>query len=208
MSMLTPPGMGGKYKITGNAYPRMRRPPKRRRRILAAVASLVVLSVIGWGTLELVDVFGGHHEANAAAGEKCRKSAAAPDRAAKALPRASTITVNVYNATSRSQLAKHTADQLKKRGFRIGKVDDAPARYDKKVDESALLLAGPRGSAALSVVGAHFSGERTSTDQRKDDSVDVMIGKSYKQLEPPKAATSTLAALAKPAPALTPSSCH
>lgn len=26
MSMLTPPGMGGKYRITGDKYPRMRRP--------------------------------------------------------------------------------------------------------------------------------------------------------------------------------------
>ncbi len=45
MSMLTPPGMGGKYRITGDAFPRMRRPRKRRRLVLAGVGAVVALGL-------------------------------------------------------------------------------------------------------------------------------------------------------------------
>jgi LytR cell envelope-related transcriptional attenuator len=210
MSMLTPPGMGGKYKVTGTAYPRMRRPPKRRRRILVGIGALLVLSVLGWGTLELIDVFDGHHEASAASGSKCRAAlkTARARSGRTAVPAASSITVNVYNATPRPLLAKHTAAALKKRGFKIGKVGDAPKKYDKKVTQSALLVGGPHAKAALSVLGAYLTGERSATDQRKDGSVDLMIGKAYKHLDPEKQATKALAALNKPAAAATPKVCH
>ncbi|MGO4755049.1 LytR family transcriptional regulator, partial [Streptomyces sp. 2MCAF27] len=59
MSMLTPPGMGGKYRITGNRYPRMRRPRGRRRLVFAAMGTVVALGLVGWGTLQLIDVFSG-----------------------------------------------------------------------------------------------------------------------------------------------------
>jgi LytR cell envelope-related transcriptional attenuator len=207
MSMLTPPGMGGKYKVTGTAYPRMRRPPRRRRRILVGIGALLVLSVLGWGTLELIDVFDGHHQASAAGGSKCRAAVRAKT-ARPTLPAASSITVNVYNATPRALLAKHTAAALKKRGFRIGKVGDAPAKYDKKVAQSALLVGGPHGKAALSVLGAYLAGERSVTDHRTDGSVDLMIGKGYKRLEPKKTTAKSLAALTKTTPATTTKACR
>ena len=59
MSMLTPPGMGGKYRITGDRYPRMSRPRSRRRLVFTAFGSVLALGLVGWGTLQLIDVFSG-----------------------------------------------------------------------------------------------------------------------------------------------------
>ena len=132
MSMLTPPGMGGQYRITGDKYPRMRRPRRRRRLVLAVVASVTALGLVGWGTLQLIDVFTGDEDQAAAAGPKadCASRLSPSPRAsgpagksgasAKGFPEPGRITVNVLNATPRAGLAKETADELKKRGFRIG----------------------------------------------------------------------------------------
>lgn len=240
MSMLTPPGMGGKYKITGSAYPRMRR-PRRRRRFLTAVALLLSVGVLGWGSLELVDIFTGGDKADAAQKPECEtadtagspgspvapRGSASPATTRKAeqagtgssakpttptgsakpvlhglpgLPEAGSITVNVYNATPRTGLAAKVSDELKKRGFKIGKVDNAPARYDKKVKETAVLVAGPQADKALTVLGAHLPGTRSVQDKRKDTSVDLMIGKAYKNLDTPQAARKALTKLVKPSP--------
>jgi hypothetical protein len=120
MSMLTPPGMGGKYRITGDKYPRMRRGRSRSRLVLAVVASVAVIGLIGWGTLQLIDVFTGGGKATAAGSgaAACTKrpsaSAGPASKPADAkLPAPAQIKVNVLNATPRGGLAKETADELK-----------------------------------------------------------------------------------------------
>jgi len=66
--MLTPPGLKGKqYRITGTAYPRLRRPHQRRRHVLLAVAGVLTLSVLTWGTVQLVGIFSGSRHTAAAA---------------------------------------------------------------------------------------------------------------------------------------------
>ncbi|MET9426352.1 MULTISPECIES: LytR C-terminal domain-containing protein [unclassified Streptomyces] len=211
MSMLTPPGMGGKYRITGNAYPRMRRPRRRRRIVLAAVAAVVTLGLAGWGTLQLIDVFGGGGSGpggtkrTTAAGAACkpRKSPAAVVRVPL---QPAQITVNVYNATPRAGLAKTTADELKKRGFAIGKVGNAPAAYDKKVPGAGLLLgAADATKGAFPVLGTQLKGAALKTDARQTADVDLIIGTAFTALTPPQDATAALTALSRPAPA--PSGC-
>ncbi|MFD9794346.1 LytR C-terminal domain-containing protein [Streptomyces sp. NPDC059070] len=204
MSMLTPPGMGGKYRITGDKYPRMRRPRRRGRLLLAAVAAVVALGLIGWGTIQLIDVFGGSDDTkkDTAAKHACAPSAA-PSTATAAgagLPRPAQITVNVYNATPRGGLAKETADELKKRGFAIGKVGNAPAEYDKKVSGNGILLGAPgaaRGS--FSVLGAQLKGASQKTDARTTADVDLILGSAFQALDSAQQATAALASLAKPA---------
>jgi hypothetical protein len=198
MSMLTPPGMGGKYRITGDKYPRMRRPRHRRRYVLAALAAVVALGLAGWGTLQLIDVFTGDgRKANAAD----RKPDCAPSTApVKALPKPGQIKVNVYNATPRSGLAKATADELKKRGFTVGKVGNAPAAYDKKVPGAAVLLGAPTAAdGSLRVLGTQLKGATPKTDARKTPDVDLIIGTAFKTLNVPKEAEQALAGLAAPA---------
>lgn len=203
MSMLTPPGMGGKYRITGDVYPRMRRPHRRRRIILAAAASVVVLGAAGWGTLQLVDVFSGDEGTKTTAGKQtdCKPVAKATTPPAATLPKPGQITVNVYNATPRSGLAKTTADELKKRGFKIGKVGNAPAAYDKKVPGAGLLLGAPTATKGVfPVLGTQLKGATTKTDTRGTADVDLIIGTAFKTLSPKATADAALVALTKPAP--------
>ncbi|MEU0660235.1 MULTISPECIES: LytR C-terminal domain-containing protein [Streptomyces] len=204
MSMLTPPGMGGKYRITGNAYPRMRRPRRRRRIVVAALAAVVALGLAGWGTLQLIDVFGGgsaDSRARTTAGPGC-KPRKVPVTPVHVPLKPAQITVNVYNATPRAGLAKTTADELKKRGFAIGKVGNAPAAYDKKVPGTGMLLGAPGAREnAFPVLGTQLKGATLKMDARATADVDLIIGTAFKALTPPKDATAALTALAKPAPA-------
>ncbi|WP_128984923.1 LytR C-terminal domain-containing protein [Streptomyces roseicoloratus] len=204
MSMLTPPGMGGKYRITGDVYPRMRRPRRRRRIVLGAAAAVLVLGAAGWGTAQLIDVFsGGEEKTTTAAGRPDCKPApkATAEPAAATLPKPAQITVNVYNATPRSGLAKATADELKKRGFVIGKVGNAPAAYDKKIPGTGLLLGSPGATkGTFSVVGTQLKGATTKVDARTTADVDLIIGTAFKTLDPKAAADAALVALTKPKP--------
>ncbi|MCS0635094.1 LytR C-terminal domain-containing protein [Streptomyces sp. LP05-1] len=211
MSMLTPPGMGRKYRVTGTVYPRMRRPPRRRRLLLAALAAVLVLGLGGWGTVQLVDLFAGDgsRTVRAAAPAACEpKKPAAPVRPAVALPPPGQITVNVYNATPRAGLAKATADELKKRGFAIGKVGNAPVALDKKVPGTGLLLGGTEAvQGAFPVLGTQLKGALTRTDTRPTADVDLVIGTAFQALTPPKDATVALTALTRPKPLPEPSGC-
>jgi hypothetical protein len=193
--------MGGKYRITGDKYPRMR-PPRRRARLVAAVvASVAVLGLIGWGTLQLIDVFTGGKKASAAGPKTdCHPKA---DTAAqvKALPKPGQITVNVYNATERTGLAKSTADELKKRGFKIGDVGNAPGEFDKKVKSAGILL-GPAAArnTSLQVLATQLAGAEQRTDARKGADLDLILGDGFKGLDKPAAAEQALTRLSAPAP--------
>ncbi|MEV5599875.1 LytR C-terminal domain-containing protein [Streptomyces sp. NPDC052299] len=198
--------MGGKYRITGDKYPRMRRPRRRSKVVLATIASVVALGLAGWGTLQLIDVFTGGDKTASAADrtEPCPSPKAS--KPAKVLPQPAKITVNVYNATTRGGLAKSAADELKKRGFKIGEVGNATAAYDKKVPGTGILLGAPAAAdSTFPVLGAQLPGATTKTDARKNGEVDLIIGKKFTAFSKPQAAAAALSALTKPAPA--PSSC-
>ncbi len=203
MSMLTPPGMGGQYKITGDRYPRMRPARRRGRLAFAGVAGIAVLGVLGWGTLQLIDVFTGGDKASAAGAAGCAKPArasAAP--AAVVLPKPGQVTVNVYNATTRSGLAQKTADELKKRGFRVGEVTNAPEQYDKKVKGTGLLLGqGAALKSSLTVLGTQLPGAEHRADAaRKNATVDLIIGDRFAGLAKHTDADTALARLTAPQP--------
>ncbi len=207
MSMLTPPGMGGQYRITGDKYPRMRRPRRRGRLAVLVVASVTALGVLGWGTLQLIDVFtGGGKEASAAGPKADCGTRATPSAAASAstaaLPEPSRITVNVLNATPVSGLAKKTADELKKRGFKIGDVGNATKEYDKKIKGTGILL-GPSAAlhTSLPVLATQLSDAELRTDAaRKGTEVDLILGTAFKELTTKADADRALAALTKPKP--------
>ncbi|NGO68099.1 LytR C-terminal domain-containing protein [Streptomyces boncukensis] len=215
MSMLTPPGMGGQYRIKGDRYPRMRRSRGRGKIISAAVAAVVALAVLGWGTLQLIDVFsGGDDDTGSAAGGRVRpadcatpsaSAAQAGGRTAK-LPAPGAFKVNVLNATTRGGLAQSTADALKKRGFKIGKVGNAPRGLDKKVKASGVLVGAPGGDATarLKVLGTQLAGADTKRDARRANDVDLVLGDDFTKLTKKSAAAKALAHLRKPAPAPSP----
>ncbi|MBL1096401.1 LytR C-terminal domain-containing protein [Streptomyces sp. 205] len=208
--------MGGKYRITGERYPRMRRPRGRRRLVIAALGSAVVLGLVGWGTLQLIDVFSGGDgdTVRTARGttdckrDQRREEHPRTGRTAASLPEPADITVNVYNATPRSGLAKDTADELKKRGFKIGKVGNAPSAYDKKVKAAGILLGAPDATkGAFHVLGTQLDGAETKNDARRGKDVDLIIGSGFKDLVKQKDADKAMATLAKPEPAPSGSPC-
>ncbi|MFD7553055.1 MULTISPECIES: LytR C-terminal domain-containing protein [unclassified Streptomyces] len=214
MSMLTPPGMGGKYRVTGAAYPRMSRKRSRRRIVFAVLGSVLALALLGYGALQLIDVFQGDTAKRnaAAAAEDCKKKAAAAaakgapaaasPKPAVALPQPGEITVNVYNATPRAGLAKAVGDELQKRGFVIGKVGNAPADFDKKVTGAGILLGSPStDKAAYSVLGAQLAGATQQTDTREGADIDLILGDAFTELTAKAEADKALALLANPAPA-------
>ena len=244
MSMLTPPGLKGKqYRITGTAYPRLARPNLRRRYTVFGVLSVMVLAILGWGSVQLFGVFGGG-KADAAAlacGTKATASpsagasgaagpapsgsagasgAAAPSGTAAAVaasfahlttghvPQPSTITVNVYNATDRVGLASQTAALLKKRGFVIGKIGNAPAALQHKVLGTAQVTGNKAAAARMTVVGSEVVGAKPSTDLRKDASVDLVLGNGFSgALTTPLQSTQILTLAAKPVAAPSPGHC-
>ncbi|MFJ3909941.1 LytR cell envelope-related transcriptional attenuator [Streptomyces sp. 2132.2] len=215
MSMLTPPGMGGKYRVTGAAYPRMSRPRRRRRIVLTVLGAVLGLALLGYGSVQLMNVFrgeGGSGKHQSAAGKDCATpkpragaAAAASPAAAKpaaALPQPGEITVNVYNATPRAGLAKAVGDELKKRGFTIGKVGNAPADFDKKVPGTGILLGSPTtDKAVFAVLGTQLEGDTQQTDAREGTDVDLILGDAFKELSPKEAADKELYLLANPQPA-------
>ncbi|MEO3752745.1 LytR C-terminal domain-containing protein [Streptomyces sp. B6B3] len=223
MSMLTPPGMGGrKYRITGNRYPRMRRRPRRGRVVLGALAVFTLIGLLSYGTLQLVDVFtadeesgGGPATAAGASrpGPDCQPAAEPERTLPEELPEPKTITVNVYNATKRTGLAQQTADALAERGFVIGEVDNAPASLDGKVAEPGLLLASSAAeeSGALAVVGAQLDGAETGEPKPKGGAaeIDLVIGSDFTELRTPREADERLVELQTPdeTPATTPETC-
>lgn len=206
MSMLTPPGMGGQYQIRGDKYPRMRRPRRRGRLVVLALASVTALGVAGWGTLQLFDVFTGGGNPASAVGVKTgcvTKASPSPSPSPRAaLPEPGRITVNVLNATTKPGLAKKTADELKKRGFKIGDVGNAAAEYDKKVKGTGVLL-GPASSlkTSLPVLGTQLAdAERRTEASRKGVEIDLIIGDAFTRLTAEADAGRALAALNEPAP--------
>ncbi|MGA5140962.1 LytR C-terminal domain-containing protein [Streptomyces azureus] len=198
--------MGGKYRIKGNKYPRMRRPRRRGRLVVLVASSAAVLGMGGWGMWQLVGVFtgGGTKVSAVGSGTDCApETKASPSPSAKPLPEPRAITVNVLNATTRSGLAKKTADELKKRGFKIGDVGNATKQYDKKVKGPGMLL-GPASAldTSLPVLGTQLPGaERRTEAARKGVAVDLVIGDGFKELAKKPDADRALTKMARPQPA-------
>jgi hypothetical protein len=129
------------------------------------------------------------------------KPSATPSRVALPLP--STITLNVYNATTRKGLARSTSVELGARGFRISKVANDPSK--KIIAASAEIRYGPAGAVNAKVVAAQVIGAVLVPDHRKDASVDFVVGDGYVALSTPQEAAAALSAV--PSPTATASPC-
>lgn len=220
MSMLTPQGLKGKqYRITGNSYPRLGRPPRRSRKVLALIGSLLALALIGLGGVQLVDIFSGKNRSGTAqacaspAATVSGKPLAAPDAApgapsappsSTAVPQPAAVTVNIYNATAKSGLAARTAEEFKKRGFTIGKVGNAPANVEKLPTTTVQVISGPAGLGGATLLAAQVTGATKTADTRVDPSVDVVVGDAFTTLLEPAAAAEALAVATKPSPTPSP----
>ncbi|MGC0422247.1 LytR C-terminal domain-containing protein [Embleya sp. AB8] len=193
MSMLTPRGMGGQYKITGKLYPRMTRRRRRAPVVIAIVVGLVVLATAGWGVYHFTSDNG-----SKAAACPSPSASAPPATPAAPLPEPKTITLNVYNATKRTGLAKTVADALKARGFTIGKITNDP--LNQQIPATAEIRHGFPGSTPAKVVAAQVAASTEKEDQRTDASVDLVIGEAWTDLATPEAVAAILSPPPPPPP--------
>lgn len=108
------------------------------------------------------------------------------------------VKVNVYNATQRRGLASAVATQLKKRGFKVGKVSNDPLK--RTVTGLAEVRASTTGADAARTVVAQVGQVVLVPDQRKDASVDLVLGATFKALVPPAAAAAAVTPTPSPRP--------
>ncbi len=101
---------------------------------------------------------------------------------AGALPvAANQITVNVYNGTPTSGLAKTTSDALVARGFLPGMTLNAGP-----FDGTARIAFGPTGIAQALTLAAHVDDPEFLLDARADATVDITLGSAFAALKAPE----------------------
>lgn len=196
MSMLTPPGSGA-------------RKPVRRgvgRAPVGTLALMVVLTVGLAGTAWWISRGDPGADVVATTRPGCPTPGPPP-----AVGPPGAIRLNVYNATERRGLATRVAAQLRRRGFRVERVDDDPLR--RTVRGAAEVRFGPAGARPARTVVAQLapSGQvgaaaevGSAPDKRRGGSVDLVLGTAFAGLRPPAEA----AAAAQPTPQPVPSGCR
>jgi NAD(P)H-hydrate repair Nnr-like enzyme with NAD(P)H-hydrate epimerase domain len=167
-----------------------------RVRALAIVAVLVIAAVVL--TIVTVD---GDKQTHASYLSNC--PAKAIPVVVKPLPERNEITIKVWNAGASAGDATSVAEDLRHRGYSVEKVgpkDNKPA-----ISGVADIYYGPNTVAAAQVVRAEFL--MTTTDQNqnmkfniksKSKVVDVLIGKSFRQLGATTEVNQAIAALGSP----------
>jgi hypothetical protein len=97
-------------------------------------------------------------------------------------PIPSEVTVNVYNTTYKTGLAKVVADELKGRSFKIKEVANDPLKTMQM--GTALIRYGEEGDLAAQLLQGHVAGAQLLKDTRAGATVDLVIGNSYTALVP------------------------
>ncbi|HWH00590.1 MAG TPA: LytR C-terminal domain-containing protein [Pilimelia sp.] len=113
------------------------------------------------------------------------------------LPEPKEVKINIFNATSNSGLAQQVAEDFRNRQFQVKKVSNSK----KAVQEVAVLRYGPKAYGAGHLLRSYFLDEAVEQydKNRKDDTVDVIIGTGFQQLGTTTEVNQSVAALGKPA---------
>jgi hypothetical protein len=115
-------------------------------------------------------------------------------------PKPAGISVSVYNATSRRGLAATVAKATAGRGFKIKEVSNDPLK--KTVKGVAEIRYGPEGLSSAKVLAKHFPGAALLADKREGDTIDLVLGNTYKAIGPVPVAPVPTATL-RPCPTVT-----
>lgn len=146
---------------------------RKRRRIRGPITLLLLL-----GLLSAVGYFGWNAVVNSQP-SGTEPVCSSPGADGRQRISSNQVVVNVFNAGSVQGLARETADQLRKRGFRIGEV--ATEETETRVDN--VLVRGRSVEAPeVQLVLAQLEGERPVGDNREDSSVDIVLGDRFKGL--------------------------
>ncbi len=93
------------------------------------------------------------------------------------LPKPSAITINVYNATQKSGLARKTSSQLRTNGFAILAVSNDP--LNKTIPGVAEIRYGKKGAANAKLLSFYLPAATLVLDKRTDATVDVVLGETF-----------------------------
>jgi hypothetical protein len=186
MSMFTPAGVGGHKQARRRGH---------SRHTGRTVVVLLLVSAAAAGGFWLWN-----QDSDPTATADTRPSCP-PTQPAPTVVAARAVRVNVYNATERRGLASSVAKQLRKRGFVIGKVENDPAK--RSITGIAEVRHSTAGAAPARTVSAQVASFVTVPDQRKDASVDLVLGAGFRTLR----TTAAAAAAMTPTPAPRPSGC-
>ena len=147
----------------------LRRARRRRALITLAVVALMLFFAFWYAY--------SYYRADAG-----RPVTATPSCTTTTEPTPASVTVNVYNATSRNGLAAKTAAEVRKRGYRVATVANDPLQ--KTVDRTAEVRYGKRGVAGAKLVISLVKGAKGVPDARTDSSVDLVLGERFTSLAP------------------------
>jgi hypothetical protein len=112
-------------------------------------------------------------------GYKAQDMAPIPPRL-KPIPRE--VSVNVYNTTYRTGLAKVVADDLKGRGFKVKDVSNDPLRTMQM--GTAVIRYGEQGDLAAALLKGYVPDAELLKVDRADATVDLVIGNGFTSLVP------------------------
>ena len=173
--------------------------------VLIFVAMLVLFGV-GFGIATLFKGSGGADVADAAASPSasalvggCTTVMVTP---AEVLPRASRVTLNVYNSTKRVGIAGETSKFLSVRGFKIAKVENDPLGVG--VQGTGEIRYGAKGEANAKLVAYHFPDATLIKDDRGGKRIDVVLGQQFSDLAND---AEVVAQLAQPSASASPEGC-
>lgn len=91
------------------------------------------------------------------------------------------VNVSVYNSTDRGGLAGDTAEKLRKRGYNVGEIGN------KKLSDNsgtAVIVSGEAGRQGAYNLQQNIEDTEYVTDDRKDDSIDVILARGFDGLVP------------------------
>lgn len=95
------------------------------------------------------------------------------------------VTVNVYNTTYKTGLAKIVAGAVKTRGFKVKDVSNDPQQTMQL--GTAVIRYGPEGDLAAALLKGHVPGAELLKDDRLGTRLDLVIGNAYTDLVPTSA---------------------
>lgn len=174
--------------------------------VLLILVAMLVLFAIGFGIATLLKGSGGTEDAEASASPSsstsvpgCSTIIVTP---AEVLPRASRVSVNVYNSTKRIGLAGEVAKILGVRGFRITEVANDPLGI--VIQGPGEIRYGPKGEGSAELLAYHFPGATPINDGRAGKRIDVVLGTQFVDLTND---AEVVAQLAQPSPSASPAGC-
>lgn len=153
-----------------------------RRRITHAVVLVLLLALVVAGLVLVGMIQRGELDLKIGSGRPTPTPFACPTETLE-YPANTAVVVNVYNGGSVEGMAGKVGEELKKRGYKVQKVDN----HDLALLAPTVVVSGPGGHAAAFNLQRNFPNSEYVEDDRKDATVDVVLTSQFGSLvEAPK----------------------